>query len=105
MQAHAASVSTGGLLHNRFVELEREAAIPLALSIRKILLGKRTGIKFVDSTPFYGYAKTRIHIHKTFRGIARRGKSSRGVFLSLKLHLLCNKCGKLLNLMIALEDV
>lgn len=35
-----------------FVELEREVAIPLALFIKKVLLGKCTGISFVDSTPF-----------------------------------------------------
>jgi hypothetical protein len=33
------------------VELEKEVAIPLALFIKKVLLGKCTGIGFVDSTP------------------------------------------------------
>ena len=37
--------------YNRFVELQREVAIPLALFIKKVLLGKCTGISFVDSTP------------------------------------------------------
>ena len=37
--------------YNRFVELEKEVAIPLALFIKKALLGKCTGISFVDSTP------------------------------------------------------
>ena len=37
--------------YNRFVELEKEVAIPLALFIKKVLLGKCTGIGFVDSTP------------------------------------------------------
>ena len=37
--------------YNRFVELEREIAIPLILFIKKVLLGKCTGISFVDSTP------------------------------------------------------
>ena len=37
--------------YNRFVELENEVAIPLALFIKKVLLGKCTGISFVDSTP------------------------------------------------------
>ena len=32
--------------YNRFVELEREVAIPLALFIKKVLLGKCTGISF-----------------------------------------------------------
>ena len=37
--------------YNRFVELEREIAIPFVLFIKKVLLGKCTGISFIDSTP------------------------------------------------------
>ena len=40
--------------YNRFVELGKEVAIPPALFIKKILLGKCTGISFVDSTPLGG---------------------------------------------------
>ena len=47
--------------YNRFVELEKEVAIPLALFIKKALLGKCTGISFVDSTPF-GCAEIRESI-------------------------------------------
>ena len=36
--------------YNRIVELEREVAVPLTLFIKKVLLGKCTGISFVDST-------------------------------------------------------
>ena len=37
--------------YNRLVELERDVAVPLTLFIKKVLLGKCTGISFVDSTP------------------------------------------------------
>ena len=37
--------------YNRFVELEKEAVIPLTIFIKKVLLGKCTSISFVDSTP------------------------------------------------------
>lgn len=60
--------------YNRFVELKREIAIPLALFIKKVLLGKCTGISFVDSTPLRICRNRRIHIHKVFRGIAQRGR-------------------------------
>ncbi len=56
--------------YNRFVELEKEVAIPLALFIRKVLLGKCTDISFVDSTPLRVCKNQRIHIHKMFKGIA-----------------------------------
>ena len=91
--------------YNRFVELEKEIAIPLALFIKKVLLGKCTGISFVDSTPLRVCRNQRIHIHKVFKGIAQRGKCSMGWFFSFKLHLICNERGELLNFMITPGDV
>ena len=91
--------------YNRFVELEREIAIPLILFIKKVLLGKCTGISFVDSTPLRVCKNQRIHIHKTFTGIAQRGKCSMGWFFGFKLHLICNEKGDLLNFMITAGDV
>ena len=91
--------------YNRFVELEREVAIPLALFIKKVLLGKCTGISFVDSTPIRVCRNQRIHIHRTFKGIAQRGKCSMGWFFGFKLHLICNEKGELLNFMITPGDI
>lgn len=90
--------------YNRFVELEKKAAIPLALFIKKVLLGKCTGISFVDSTPLRVCKNQRIHIHKTFKGLATRGKCSMGWFFGFKLHLICNEKGELLNFMITPGD-
>ena len=86
--------------YNRIVELEREVAVPLTLFIKKVLLGKCTGISFVDSTPLHVCKNQRIHIHKVFKGIAQRGKCSMGWFFGFKLHLICNEKGELLNFMI-----
>ena len=47
----------------------------------------------------------RIHIHKTFKGIAQRGKCSMGWFFGFKRHLICNEKGELLNFMITPGDV
>ncbi len=91
--------------YNRIAELEREVVIPLALFIKKVLLGKCTGISFVDSTPLRVCKNQRIHIHKVFKGIAQRGKCSMGWFFGFKLHLICNEKGELLNFMITLGDV
>lgn len=91
--------------YNRFVELEHDVAIPLALFIKKVLLGKCTGISFVDSTPLRVCKNQRIHMHKVFKGIAQRGKCSMGWFFGFKLHLICNEKGELLNFMITPGDV
>ena len=91
--------------YNRFVELEKTVALPLAIFIKKVLLGKCTGISFVDSTPLRVCRNQRIHIHKVFKGIAERGKCSMGWFFGFKLHLICNEKGELLNFMITPGDV
>ena len=91
--------------YNRFVELEKEVAIPLAVFIKNVLLGKCTGISFVDSTPLRVCKNQRIHMHKVFKGVAQRVKCSMGWFFGFKLHLICNEKGELLNFMITPGDV
>ena len=91
--------------YNRLVELEREVSVPLTLFIKKVLLGKCTGISFVDSTPLRVCKNRRIHVHKVFKGIAQRGKCSMGWFFGFKLHLICNEKGELLNFMITPGDI
>ena len=91
--------------YNRFVELEQKVIVPLIIFIKKVLLGKCTGISFVDSTPLRVCRNQRIHIHKTFKGFAARGKCSMGWFFGFKLHLICNEKGELLNFMVTPGDV
>ena len=91
--------------YNRFVELEKEVVVPLALFIKKVLLGKCTGISFVDSTPLRVCRNQRFLIHKMFKGIAQKGKCSMGWFFGFKLHLICNERGELLNFMITPSNV
>ena len=45
---------------------------------------------FVDSTPLRVCRNQRILIHKTFEGLAERGKCSMGWFFGFKLHLIIN---------------
>ena len=60
-------------------------------------MGECTGISFVDSTPLRACRNQRIHIHKTFDGLASRGKCSLGWFFGFKLHLIINDKGEILN--------
>lgn len=55
--------------YNRFVELEKEVAIPLALFIKKVLLGKCTGISFVynQQNEMYWHFRTKCSFPKTKR--------------------------------------
>ena len=85
--------------YNRFVELEKEVLLQLAIFIKEVLLGTCTGISFVDSTPLRVCRNQRILIHKTFKGLAERGKCSMGWFFGFKLHLIINDKGEILNFM------
>jgi hypothetical protein len=82
--------------YGRFVELQREALVPLwcYLQTRK---GSCTGISFVDATTLAVCHNLRIPQHKVFRDSARRGRSSRGWFYGFKLHLAINDRGELMG--------
>lgn len=85
--------------YNRFVEPEKEVLLPLTVFIKKVLLDTCTGISFVDSIPLRVCRNQRILIHKTFEGLAERGKCSMGWFFGFKLHLTINDKGEILNFM------
>ena len=96
---HLTHLFPRGVSYNRFVELEKEVLLQLAVFIKEVLLGTCTGISFVDSTPLRVCRNQRILIHKTFEGLAERGKCSMGWFFGFKLHLIINNKGKILNFM------
>ena len=52
--------------YNRFVELERHAVVKLSILVKSVLMGKCTGISFIDSTPLRVCKNQRILQHKTF---------------------------------------
>jgi len=83
--------------YSRFVELIPRAFLALSayLNTRK---GTATGIAFVDSTKLVVCDNHRIHSHKVFDGLAKRGKSSMGWFFGLKLHLVVNDQGEFLGI-------
>ena len=59
------------------------------------LKGKPTGLEFIDSTSIKVCHNIRIPRHKTFDGIAQRGKGTMGWFYGFKLHLVVNHHGEI----------
>jgi hypothetical protein len=53
-------------------------------------MGHKTDIYYIDSTPLVVCHNRRINRHKTFAGLAERGKTSTGWFFGFKLHLVFN---------------
>jgi DDE family transposase len=75
--------------YERFIALQQRAFIPLVAFLFS-KLGKKTGIYYIDSTALPVCHNRRIGRHKTFAGLAARGKTSMGWFLGFKLHLVFN---------------
>ena len=91
--------------YNRFVELIPSVIVPLTLYLRHACLGTCTGITFIDSTTLAVCKNPRIHCHKTFAGLARRGKTSTGWFYGFKLHLIVNDRGELIDFVLTPGNV
>jgi hypothetical protein len=85
--------------YSRFINLVKRCFLPLAVFLRGCC-GKDTGISFIDSTILTVCHARRIHSHKVFKGIAKRGKTSTGWFYGFKLHLIINDKGEILAYML-----
>ena len=97
---HLRSEFPGLVSYNRFVELMRGALVPLMAYLKRCRLKRSDGVAFVDSTTLRVCHNRRIYSHKTFRGIAQRGKTSMGWFYGFKLHLIVNHRGDLVSVML-----
>ena len=81
--------------YSLFVRLMSYLIFPLHCYLRT-RLGKITGISFIDSTSIVVCHNRRIHSHKVFKGLAKRGKSSTGWFFGFKVHIIVSDTGELL---------
>jgi hypothetical protein len=79
----------------RVVTLTQSVLIPLCAYLQQ-RKGMATGIAFIDATSIVVCHNRRIHSHKVFKKLARRGKTSVGWFYGFKLHLVVNDRGELL---------
>lgn len=82
--------------YERFVKLIPRVGIALYVYLH-LLMGRCTGISFVDSTPLRVCHNKRINRHRVFDGFAKRGKTTMGWFFGFKLHLVINHQGELID--------
>ncbi len=83
------------LSYPRFVALIPTALMPMCIYLHTHR-GADGGIAFIDATSLVVCHNRRIHSHKVFKQVARRGKTSMGWFYGFKLHLVVNDRGELL---------
>jgi hypothetical protein len=79
----------GAPCYQRFIALTKSVWALLAFFMAS-RMGEKTGLYYIDSTPLVVCHNRRIGRHKTFAGLAERGKTSTGWFFGFKLHLVFN---------------
>ena len=87
------------LSYNRFIELKRRTLLYLILLLEWYChQSKTTGISYIDSTSIAVCHSKRITRNKVFSGLAKLGKTTKGWFYGLKLHLVINEKGDIQRL-------
>lgn len=88
----------------QFLELKKRSIFPLYCFLFT-LYGKCSGISFVDSTSLTVCHLKRVYSHRVFKGLAKKGKTTKGWFFGFKLHIVVNEFGELLSLMLTPGNV
>ncbi len=83
--------------YERFVTIQKSVFIPLMFFLFS-RRGQKTGVYYIDSTALPVCHNRRIRRHKTFAGLAERGKTSMGWFFGFKLHLVFNDLNEIVAL-------
>ena len=90
--------------YERFVFLQSRVLVPLTLFLVS-KAGRRTGIYYIDSTALPVCKNLRISRHKTFAGLAARGKTSTGWFFGFKLHIIFNDLNEIVAIKLTSGNV
>ena len=89
--------------YENFLKATNKSFIAMMLFLQFILyLGRqkcKSGIHFIDSTSLQICKNYNIYRNKTGRGLASRGRSTKGWFFGFKLHGVCNEEGYLEDIM------
>ncbi len=92
------------LSYNRLVEL-MPRVLHLFSALLKFLLVKQTNESYVDSTPLEVCGSKRTKSHKVFCSIANLGKTTKGWFYGLKLHIIITTKGELVDVKLTSGNV
>jgi len=84
--------------YKRFLQLISKSVPHLYIFVKwQGMFAEATGIYFIDSKKLPVCHNRRIHNHQVFKDLAARGRTSTGWFFGLKLHLVINHLGQLMN--------
>lgn len=87
----------GLLSYNRLVELLPRVLHIFAALLHFLLKKDHNGVSFADSTPIEVCTPKRRYSHKVLKAFANLGRSSKGWFYGMKLHLIITTQGELVD--------
>lgn len=90
--------------YERFVALMPRVLV-MFVALMSFVLSPRYKMGYIDATSLAVCHKKRISSNKVFKGFASIGKTTKGWFLGMKLHLLINEAGELVNVAITSGNV
>lgn len=94
-----------GLVHySRFCRLAKRS-FPALVCMLKSMMGEASEYLFIDSTPVTVCHNLREKRHRTFKGLAAKGRTSTGFFFGFKLHMIFNTNGQIVRLVITKGNV
>lgn len=82
--------------YERFVSLKPRVLCLLVLLLLSLLVPGK-GIGFIDATSLSVCHGKRIYRHKVFKGLASKGKTTKGWFFGFKLHVIIDSQGNLMR--------
>ncbi len=93
------------LSYNRFIELLPRHYLKIYFYTKVFCTTCSDEINYIDSAKLPVCNNYRIHSHKVFSTIAQRGKTSTGYFYGLKLHMIVNRLGEIVNFEVTAGNV
>lgn len=91
--------------YENFVAKMKWIQLELYAFLHYACLGQPSEANYIDSKPLEVCHIKREKIHRVFQHIAQKGVTSKGFFFGLKLHLICNQQGEIINLRLTSGNV
>lgn len=95
----------GLVSYNRFIELIPRYYMKFFFFSKTFCTVESDKINYIDSAKLAVCHNLRINSNRVFKGIAKRGKTSTGYFYGLKIHLIINDIGEVVDFVITPGNV
>ena len=90
----------GEVCYKGFVEVEKKVLVGMRILMKRVVVGSCRGMSLVDWSGLCVCGKERMLIDKRFEGVGEGGRCCMGWLLGLKVDVIMNEKGEMVNLML-----